>query len=300
MRFSVEDVASFEGVYSALLTPFDHEGEINEEVLRRLANFQLEKGLHGFFVCGSTGEGILMTPQERKRVAEVAVDETAGRGKVIVHVGHASSRISAELAEHAEQIGADAVGSVPPFYYDVGVEGTLYHYQLVAQACSLPFMAYNLPSVGVVGLTPNLVPRLREIETFVGMKYTGYNLYEMQGIVELLGENGIVLSGSDQLFLPALTMGARGSIGSTQNILPDRFVGLYEAYRAGDFAKAQALQAEINRFMRVIHKYGNPCRKAYAKRLGFDCGDYRPPFKPMTEGQVQSFLAEMDAVEGGE
>ena len=90
------------------------------------------------------------------------------------------------------------------------------------------------------------MPRLREIETFIGMKYTGYNLYEMQGIAEKLGQGGIVLSGSDQLFLPALLMGAKGAIGSTQNILPGKFVALYEAYKAGDINTAQSLQREIN------------------------------------------------------
>ena len=103
----------------------------------------------------------------------------------------------------------------------------------------------------------------------------------------------------DQLFLPALLMGASGSIGSTQNIIPDQFVAVYEAYKAGDVQTAKRLQEQINRLMRILHKYGMEARKVYVRKLGFDCGHYRPPFKPLSDEQAQSFLAEVDALERG-
>ena len=296
MRFSSEQIKAFEGVYSALLTPFDKHGDVSEEALRRLTDFQLDAGLDGFFVCGSTGEGILLTTEERKRVAEIVVDQARDRGTVIVHVGHASSAVSAELAAHAETIGADAIGSVPPIYYPLGIEEALYHYQIITRASSLPFVAYNIPSLTSVGLSAGHLPRLLEMETFVGMKFTGYDLYEMQGIAEALGDAGIVLSGSDQMSLPALLMGARGSIGSTHNIVPGKFVGVYRAYKDGDISTAKRLQEEINRLMRVVHRYGMPSRKAYLRRLGIDCGVYRPPFKPLTDEQEREFFAEVDAL----
>jgi N-acetylneuraminate lyase len=294
MRFTAEQIESFEGVYSAILTPFDKERRLNEAVLRRLVNYQLEQGLHGFFVCGSTGEGFLMNPEERRRVAEVVVEETRGEGKVIVHVGHISSDIAASLAHHAEKIGADAISSTPPVYYPVGIEGTFYHYKIIASACSLPFLAYNIPAATKIGLVPEHVSTLSKMETFIGMKYTGYNLFEMGTIAEEMGERGIVLSGSDEIFLPALAMGARGSIGSTQNLLPAKFVEIYQAFQRGEIQRARELQTQVNRVVRVLLKYGSPAWKAYAKKLGFDCGKHRPPFKPLTSEQLKALFSELE------
>ncbi|MCK4417938.1 MAG: dihydrodipicolinate synthase family protein [Candidatus Latescibacteria bacterium] len=295
MRFTVEQIKSFEGVYSAILTPFDNKRRLNEAVLRRLVNYQLEQGLHGFFVCGSTGEGFLMTPDERRRVAEVVVEETTGRGKVIVHVGHISSDIAASLAHHAEKLGADAISSTPPIYYAVGIEGTFYHYKIIAGACSLPFLAYNIPASTKIGLMSEHLSTLSKMETFIGMKYTGYNLFEMRTITEEMGERGIVLSGSDEMFLPALTMGARGSIGSTQNLLPAKFVEIYQAFQRGEIQRARELQTQVNRVVRVLLKYGSPAWKAYAKELGFDCGEHKPPFKPLTSEQLKGLFSELEA-----
>jgi N-acetylneuraminate lyase len=294
MRFTVEQIGSFEGVYSAILTPFDKERKLNQAVLRRLVNYQLEQGLHGFFVCGSTGEGFLMSPEERRRVAEVVVEETRGRGKVIVHVGHISSDIAASLAHHADKIGADAISSTSPVYYPVGIEGTFYHYKIIASACSLPFLAYNIPATTKIGLIPEHLSGLSEMETFIGMKYTGYNLFEMGTIAEEMGERGIVLFGADEMFLPALTMGARGSIGSTQNLLPARFVEIYQAFQRGEIQRARELQTQVNRVVRVLLKYGSPAWKAYAKKSGFDCGEHRPPFKPLTSEQLKGLFSELE------
>jgi len=297
MRFTLEQIKSFEGVYSALLTPFDKKGRVDEEVLRMLISYQLGQGLNGFFVCGSTGEGFLMSPEERRRVAEIVVEEARGKGKVIVHVGHISSDVAVSLARHAEKIGADAISSTPPIYFDVRIGGTFYHYQLIAGACSLPFLAYNIPATTPIGILPEHLSTLSKIENFIGMKYTGYNLFEMGTIAEKMGQRGIVLSGSDEMFLPALVMGARGSIGSTQNLLPGKFAEIYKSFKNGEIQRARELQAEVNRVVRVLLKYGSPAWKAYMKRLGFDCGQCRPPFKPLSSQELEELFSELETME---
>lgn len=289
----------FRGVYPALLTPFDGKHRVHEEVLRALVEHHLARGLRGFFVCGSAGEGLLLRVAERKRVAEVVVEQTAGRGVCMVHVGHPSSDVAAELARHAESIGADGIGSVPPIYYRVGFEGCVRHYRTIAKTCGLPFIVYNIPYTTGVSVTSREMAELFRIETIVGMKYTDPNTYEMQNIIALAEENCIILSGADELFLPALTMGAGGSIGTTQNIMPKHFVELYQAFLRGDLEQARRLQVQANRVIRELLVYGSVSAwKVVLKAQGFDCGPCRAPLKTLSEREEEALLERLEGLEG--
>ena len=277
-----------------MVTPFDAEGRVDEDVLRNLIDWHLEAGVRGFFVCGSTGEGLLLSTEERKRVAEVVVDHLSGRGLCIVHVGHPSSEESARLARHAEEIGADAVSSVPPIYYRVDLEGVLLHYRTIAEATSLPLLVYNIPATTGVRLTAEEMKRIFEIPSVVGMKYTDADYFEMRNILDLVDGQAIVLAGRDELFLPALTMGAGGSIGTTQNIFPELFVGVHRAFLAGDWKKAQELQLKASRAVRVLLGYGSlDAWKAVLRFKGFPVGHPRPPLRPVSpedEGDIRRDL----------
>ena len=289
----------FQGVYPALFTPFDRKHRVNEEMLRALVEHHLASGLRGFFVCGSSGEGFLLRIEERKRVAEVVVEQTAGRGVCIVHVGHPSSDVAAELARHAESIGADGIGSVPPIYYRVGFEGCVRHYRTIAKACGLPFIVYNIPYTTGVSVTSKEMAELFRIETIVGMKFTDSDYYEMRNIIELAEGDCIILSGSDQLFLPALTMGAGGAIGTTQNIMPKHFVELYRTFLRGDLEQARRMQYQANRVIRALLAYGTVSAwKAVLKAQGFDCGPCRAPLKTLSEREEETLLERLEGLEG--
>ncbi|PKO20338.1 MAG: N-acetylneuraminate lyase, partial [Chloroflexi bacterium HGW-Chloroflexi-1] len=133
------------GMMSALLTPFDAEGNVNFTILSDLLEWQLARGLTGFYILGSTGEGLLMSEAERRTVAEAVVRQVKGRVPVVVHVGSLTTRTACALAAHAAEIGADATSSIPPFYYNVGPEGVKQYYIQVAAASGLPFYIYNIP-----------------------------------------------------------------------------------------------------------------------------------------------------------
>lgn len=271
----------FAGVYSALFTAYDEQGEVSPERIRRLIDFQLERGLHGAFITGSTGEGFLLADEERKRVVETAVAALKGRGKSIVHVGHTSTKVAADLARHAESVGADMVCSVPPIYYPVGPEGILLHYRTIAESVSLPVLVYNIPSLVGVSLSDDLWLRLFEIPNVVGMKYTAADLFYMRNVIELLGEQALVFSGSDEMGLPALVMGCDGSIGTTQNVAPEWFVKIREAFLRGDLPTAQRLQFEVNRFIKFWLAHGRAAAvKAAAAVRGVPVGSVRPPLVP--------------------
>jgi N-acetylneuraminate lyase len=273
----------FAGVYSALFTAYDDDGNVSPERIRRLIEFQLQRGLTGAFITGSSGEGFLQSDDERKLVAETAVAALKGRGVSIVHVGHTATKVSVELAKHAERIGADMVGSVPPIYYPVGPEGILLHYRRIAESVSLPVLVYNIPAATGVTLSDDVWMKLFELPNVVGMKYTASDLYSMRNIIEMLGERALVLSGSDELSLPALVMGCDGSIGTTQNVAPEWFVKIRAAFLSGDLQTARQLQFEVNRLIKCWISHGRLAGiKAAAAARGVPVGGVRPPLPPIT------------------
>ena len=275
------------GIMSALLTPFDGEGNVNFTVLSDLVEWQLSQGIAGFYILGSTGEGLLMSEDERRCVAEAVVRQVKGRAPVVVHVGSLTTRAACALATHAAEIGADATSSIPPFYYNVGPEGVKQYYTQVAAASGLPFYIYNIPATTGVNVAVDIV---REMITTVpnlrGMKYTGYDMYSLRKIIELDEGRFNVLSGADEIMVSAQAMGADGAIGTTENLLPRLFVDAYTAFRSGDVKTAENLQAKINWTVNAFLSFPSlGAVKEIMRLLGFDLGNPRPPLLALTDAQ---------------
>jgi len=275
------------GVLPALLTPFDDEGNVWPAAMRDMVEWQLAEGVAGFYILGSTGEGLLLSQAERAGFAEAVVKQVRGRAPVIVHVGAMTTREACALAAHAEQAGADAISAIPPIYFPVGVEGAKQHYLAIGRACSLPFYVYNIP--GATGLNVS-VDMLRDLlgtmPTLRGIKYTAYDYFAMRKIIDLEGGRLNVISGADEMMISALAMGAEGAIGVTQNVLPCLLGETYRALRTGDITTAQANQARINRVVDVFLQF--PLQSAIKQMiawLGFHCGTARLPILPLTDQQ---------------
>ena len=275
------------GVMPALLTPFDSQGEVNLTTIRDLVEFHLAAGLTGFYILGSTGEGLLLSEGERRLVAETVVDQVKGRVPVVVHVGALSTREACDLARHAQEAGADGTSSIPPFYFRVGAEGVKGHYKQIGAASDLPFYIYNIPATTGVDVTVDIVQDLMvEMPTLRGMKYTSYDFRRMRQIIDLEEGNFNVLSGPDEMMLAAQSMGADGAIGTTYNILPHTAIELYEAYHAGEMATAQALQVRLNSVINLFLQVTSiSAVKEIMRLIGFDCGSGRRPFVPLTDQQ---------------
>lgn len=277
------------GLNTAIFTPFDDSGSVDLGRLEALLNWQLEKGVTGFFVCGSTGEGLYLTCEERKLMSRAAVEIVAGRGAVMVHVGSTTTAQSVELARHAQEVGADAVSSIAPVYYQVGFEATLGHYKAIGSATDLPFFVYHIPHLTGAVLTPESAGRLLEVPNLAGLKFTDPALHLMQWVYEFTGRQLTMLSGPDELHLPALTMGAHGAIGTTYNLLPGAFARLREAFFAGDMQGAMDLQARCNRIIYVMLQFGAiPSFKFAMKLIGRNCGDPRAPLPTLSPEQEKS------------
>lgn len=286
----------FKGVWPALVTPLTADDRINVSATRRLLDALLEAGVHGFYVCGGTGEGVLLPMQERRIMAETVVEHVGGRAPVIVHVGAVATADAVELARHAARIGAEAIAAVPPFYYRVDFQAIREHYRIIAGASDLPLYLYYIPGATGVTLTAEQMWELCQIPGVCGFKYSAFDLYLLERILDLSQGQVNVFSGPDELFLPCQALGVDGAVGSTYNILPRHFVRLYDACQAGDMATARRLQAQANRVIAVYLQHGGlKALKEILRMLGHDCGYCRRPIGRMSREEVAALRADLEA-----
>jgi N-acetylneuraminate lyase len=269
------DIRTVTGVIPAMVTPFDENEALDEGRLRAVVDFLIGRGLDALYITGSTGETFLMTPEERKRVVEITVDETRGRVPVIAHIGNIGTRSSVELARHAEAAGVDAISSVPPFYWGFSADQIVSYYKAIAAATSVPMLAYNVP---MAALGFDVIKRLADIEGVVGVKYTATTLFEVIRIKQEIRADFIVYSGADEMAMAGLSFGAEGIIGSFYNLMPEIFMALFKAVRVGDMAEARRLQEIGNAVIfHALPRGGVHVIKRGMAWLGCDAGYVRSP-----------------------
>ena len=286
----------FTGVMSAFSTPLLEDGSINEEAARKLVGWQLSAGLTGFYVCGATGEGVVMRPDARKRLAEVVVDEVNGRGVVIAHVGAVDLATAVELASHAAACKCSAISSVPPFFYHYGLQEIKAYYRTLAEASGLPTLIYASPLAGTV-FTCGMVAELMEIPGVSGLKWTNPDYYSMSRIKLLKGGDINVLNGPDETLICGLIMGADGGIGATYNVMPKVFAGIYDNFISGQYDKARLLQAKANRVIDVLIEYGVLTGiKEILTSLGFEMGYCVQPTRRFDSDESKVFFAKLKAI----
>jgi 4-hydroxy-tetrahydrodipicolinate synthase len=229
------------GVISALATPFTADGRLDQGLLRRLVDRNIDGGVGGVVAGGSTGEFASMTPDERRLLVETVVDQTAGRVPVVAQTGAMSAKEAIELSRHAQEAGADVLMVVAPYYEALTVSETLHYLRRVADSVQVPVMLYNIPAHTGVNLTPDLV---REIATDVdNVAYIKDTTGDMAQAAQLIHHHGDVIStfvGWDSLCLAAFVEGAAGAVAGAANVIPAELVSVHAAVRAGDLAGARA------------------------------------------------------------
>ena len=282
---------TFSGVLPALVTPVNPDSSLREDAARALIDWQLSQGVSGFYICGATGEGPALPEETRRRMAEAAVEQTAGRGKIICHVGAADAQSALRLARHAAEIGCDAVSSLPPTgYFSYSDDECFDYYQRLGESSPLPLIVYANAMFKQADIVP-FIERLLALPTVIGAKFTRFDFYEMRILVEL---GAAIINGPDEMLINGLTMGACAGIGSTYNIMPERFAALYDAYARGEFETARTTQFEINRVIRVIKKYGVIRSVKQALRaLGFDAGDCVWPGRGFDADEARALREEL-------
>lgn len=294
-------VKSTTGLLAAPFTPFHADGELNLDLIPVLIEKLLADGVSGVFVCGSNGEGPNMTSAERKAVAEAFVRASARRLRVFVHVGHPSIRESQDLLRHAAAIGADAASSVAAFYFKPASVLNLCESmaEIAAAAPELPFYYYHIPVLTGVGLDMVEFLRLSEkqIPNLAGIKYTANTIWEYQACLAHAESRYDVLFGYDEMLLPALSVGARGAIGSTFNFAAPLYLRVIEAFRAGNLPLAQERMLGLVNMVRVFAKFPPiPAQKAIMRMLGYDVGPCRLPLNALTASQYEQLYDGLDEI----
>ncbi|WP_303209110.1 dihydrodipicolinate synthase family protein [Bacteroides oleiciplenus] len=291
------------GLINAPFTPFYKDGEVNYEPIAAYADMLVKNGLKGVFINGSSGEGYMLTEEERMKLAECWVEVAPENFKVIVHVGSTCVKSSSRLAEHAQKIGAWGIGAMAPPFPKVNRVEELAKYceKIACAAPELPFYFYHIPAFN--GAYLSMLAFLETVDgripNFAGIKYTYESLYEYNQC--RLYKNGKfdMLHGQDETILPCLAMGgAQGGIGGTTNYNGCNLVGIIDAWNAGDLEKARELQNFSQEVINVIcHFRGNIVGgKRIMKLIGLDLGDNRIPFQNMTDEEESRMKAELEAI----
>ena len=283
------------GAYSALYTPFRRDGSLNEEMVEKVIEYGISRGLNGFYLTGSTGEGFLLSLDERKRVYSRAVKAAKGRAKLIAHVGCMSTDDAVELAKYAAKVGIDWVSSVAPVYFGQCFDAAYDHYRRISNATDLPFMIYSLGA----DIVPDRDARFFDLRNVKGMKYTNYKYWTVQGLRNRLSKEAIFFAGADEQVLSALATGIfSGCIGTSQNIIPAHFARICRLAGENDFAEASRLQAEVVRFVELlVAKPNGSWHKSMMKYLGLDCGEGRAPNgRHLGKEELKELFSRLDAL----
>jgi len=285
-------VRNLKGIFPALLTPLDRNGRLEEDNLRRLVSVNIARGVDGFYVCGSTGEAFLLTPEERKRVLEVVVKQVAGQVAVIAHIGAIGTDLTLELGRHAASLGVDAVSSIPPFYYKFTPDEVVGYYLDLAKTLNIPLIPYNFPALSGVTLTGDLIRRLRTDPRVIGVKFTSNDLFQLSQMKND-DHDLIVYNGFDEIFLAGLAMGADGAIGSTFNFMPEKYIAIKKSFQAGNLTEAKIWQNQANEVIQVLIQTGKllNAQKYLMGLQGIPCGECRKPFLPLTTQDKQNLEA---------
>ncbi|MDP6805238.1 MAG: 4-hydroxy-tetrahydrodipicolinate synthase [Rhodospirillales bacterium] len=280
------NTVNWRGPFTAMVTPFDADGAIDEDAFRRVIEFLIAQGVGGVVANGCTGEFWAQTTEERKRVVALAVEAVAGRIPLIAGTGAIRTADVIELTAHAKEVGCDGAMIIPPYFVKPSVEDVIAHYEAVSDAVKIPVMLYNLPSASY-NLTPDLVGRLADVDTVVAIKDSSFDFNNFYLTQLQAGDRIRVLIGPSTMFgVAAMKLGAEGWIDTYSNIWPELTVELFRAIEAGDDATAVPLQAtglEYRLFMTENGRTMYPATKAAMNIRGLPGGYPRLPLKPLGE-----------------
>lgn len=272
----------FAGCATALITPFKNDGTIDEDAYRRLIDFQEENGIDVIVPCGSTGESATLSSEEHVRVIEIAVDQ-AKNAKILAGAGSNSTSEAIILSKHAEDIGADGILSISPYYNKPTQEGIYLHYKAIAESTDIPIVVYNVPGRTGSNITSNTMLRMAEIPGIAAVKEASGNVTQVQRIIANKPKGFEVLSGDDALTLPLMSLGADGVISVTANCCPELMSKMVHYMQRGLNSEALGISNKLLPLFDALFVEPNPIPIKFAmKRLGFGNGIPRLPLTPLS------------------
>jgi N-acetylneuraminate lyase len=284
--------SQFAGMFPAPPTPIGDDGRVNEVALRAILEDNIAHGANGFWMAGTTGEGPILTDTQRDAVARISAEVCGHRAKVIMHVGAISTDSAVKAAKSARLAGCAAVCCLPPLFFPSSERARIEHYRAVADAAGdLPFFVYNLPQLTLVETDPPLMEKfMSTIPTLKGLKHSAPNFAH----IRIFADMGLLcFSGNGAFPLPALAMGAVGTIDAPLALAPWHYAELYRAWQSGDFARAQALQHQVRLYVDLAWMFSamaDVCKVVLSARLGVDCGRSIAPVNRLNDEEKSQVL----------
>lgn len=279
----------FGGILPATITPFDDDGHFAPAVFERLLERLYGAGVHGIYVCGSTGEGMLQSVAQRMAVVETAVACTPSGRHVVVHVGASALDDALALSAHAAKAGAHAVSSLPPLAGRFGFSEVLAYYEALARGSELPLIVYYFPEVSGSITTTEQLQTLCALPNVVGLKFTDFDLFRM---AQVRAPGRSIFNGRDEVLAAGLLMGADGGIGTFYNLVPELFVDIHAAAVAGRWDDARTLQRRVNTLIALTLRHPLfPAVKQMLAWSGLNCGACLPP-RSRLDAEQQRVLRE--------
>lgn len=283
----------FEGVYTALVTPF-HNGEVDFEALKKLLELQIKGGVSGIVPVGTTGESPTLSPEEHLKVITTVVETVAGRCQVIAGTGANSTAEAVYLTREAKEVGVDATLQVTPYYNKPTQEGLYRHFSTVADTVGLPVVLYNVPGRSGVPIAEATVARLAKNPVIGAIKEAAGSVDRVSAILDIC-DDITVLSGDDSLTLPMMAVGAKGIISVSSNLVPAEMSAMVRAVLAGDYAKAYEYHRKLYPLFRDQFVETNPIPiKAAMAMAGLLEEEYRLPLCELSPEHREKLAATLE------
>jgi len=286
----------FRGVFTALVTPFDENGNVDEARLRELVDFQIENGIDGLVPTGTTGESPTLSHDEHNRVVSVVIDQANGRVPIIAGTGSNSTSEAISMTRMAADAGADATLQVAPYYNKPTQRGLVQHFKTVANEGGIPVIVYNIIGRSAVNIETSTLLEMVDSDMIVGVKEASGNFNQMIDVVRSTPKNFSVLSGDDNLAMPLAMMGGDGVISVLSNFMPKEVGSMIHAALDGDAIKARELHFQYMDLMKAMFIETNPVPvKAAMAMRGLILDRYRLPLVPMTPQHTEQLQRVMSA-----
>jgi 4-hydroxy-tetrahydrodipicolinate synthase len=280
------------GVVTPMVTPFLENGEVDYAALRKLTSRLIDAGVNGLYPCGTTGEGVLLTLEERKRVAETVVQETGGRVAVYIQTGAMNLDDTVDLSRHALSCGADGVGVVTPSFYRISQQAIIDYYSALSDElpADFPIYLYSIPDNALNDILPSTAETLaNSCPNIAGIKYSGDDFVQLEAYTEIRNGTFSVLAGNDRAFAAVLAAGCDGTVSGLSNIFTELVVSVYTAFRNNEIDKAIQLQKKVyTSSICLFNGFFLAGLKAGLGLRGMPVGKLRKPLPDLTPQQYDA------------
>ena len=292
-----ENMIDFGKVATAMVTPFDHKGNIDFEKTTQLINYLISNGSDALVIAGTTGESPTLSTEEKLALFRHSVKVVDGRVPVVAGTGSNNTYASIELTKKAEEIGVDAIMIVAPYYNKPNQEGLYQHFKTIAESTELPVMLYNIPGRSVINMSVDTIVRLAELPNVVALKDASGDLDAMTAIIAQTSNDFALYSGDDGLTLPVLAVGGTGIISVASHIIGNEMQEMVKLYESGNPKEAAKIHQRIVPVMKSLFAAPSPTPVKTALQLkGLDVGSVRLPLVPLTEEERQTLVSTLNTL----